>query len=54
MAQNISVSFPDDDDELLEWIEQKSEEGVFANRSHGIVRCVQIVKERHDEKELLV
>lgn len=46
MATRESVYFSDDDQELLDWIDEKVEEGRFASRSHGIRFCIQKTMER--------
>lgn len=53
MAEKLSISIPEDDKELLEWVDEKVEEGAFQGRSHGIRRCIQIVKE-DDRREVVV
>lgn len=45
MAEKISVSFRDEDSELLEWVDDKVEDGVFRSRSHAICYAVKNLKE---------
>lgn len=51
MGQNVSAYFRDSDMELLEWIDEKVEEGKFRNRAHGITRCIRYTKEYGDDIE---
>lgn len=35
MADRVSISVPDRDEDVLQWVDDKVEEGVFRSRSHG-------------------
>ncbi len=35
--------------ELVEWLDDMVEERIFANRSHGVERCVLNYKEEYEE-----
>lgn len=45
MAKTINTSFPDNDEELYEWVVEQAEEGPFANKSHVMRVAVQCLKD---------
>lgn len=45
MGERISIHFTDDSEELLEWVDDRVDEGRFASRSHGIRFCVRKAKD---------
>lgn len=50
MGNTRSIHFPDDDEELEEWIERRVEKGLFNNFSHGVRYCIQnTMKENVEE-----
>lgn len=51
MGQNVSVYFKDNEKELLEWIDDKVEEGKFRNRAHAVTRCIKYTKENGKDIE---
>lgn len=50
MGTRESIYFKEDGDGLLEWIEQKVDEGRFANKSHAVRFCVRKAKEQGIEE----
>jgi len=51
MADTISVSVKDDDQEILEWIERKKDRGEFSSTSHAFVYAVKRLK--NDETDTI-
>lgn len=52
MADTISVSIPDDEKEIMEWVEQQVDEKKFSSVSHAVRYCIHQVKEG-EKKEVL-
>lgn len=50
MAEVVSVSVPNRQEELLEWVDNKVEEGVFRGRSHAFCYAVMKLQERGVEE----
>ena len=49
MKERITITL---DKELLEWLDKKIEDKIFANRSHGFERLImERIKEENEEKE---
>lgn len=47
MGRTVSIHFPNEDEDLYEWMERMHEEGDYANRAH-VVRVA--LKHLRDEK----
>ena len=45
MGTNVSIYFKNQDQDLLEWIDEKVEDGTFRNRAHAVTQCVEYTKE---------
>lgn len=50
MADRVSISVPDSDEDLLEWVDNKVEEGVFRSRSHGFCYAVKHLRDAGKEE----
>lgn len=48
--KKVNVCLPKD---LAEWLEGKVKDGTYASLSHGIRKCVQIVKEQSETLKVL-
>lgn len=46
MGENVSIYFRNEDMDLLEWIDEKVEEGTFRNRAHAVAACVEYTKDK--------
>lgn len=45
MASRVTVSVKSDQEELLEWVDERVEEGVFRSRSHAFCRGLEELKD---------
>lgn len=45
MATRISVSFPNEDEELLEWMEKKVDNREYRNKSEAVREGLRAIKE---------
>lgn len=52
MADRISVSVPDEDWDLIEWVDEMVEKKRFSNRSHAIRYALYRLKE-DDRRDVL-
>jgi len=52
MAETISVSIPDDEKDLLEWVEREVDKKRFSNKSHAIRYALH--KTRESEKNNVI
>lgn len=50
MPRTESVYFPDDDDELAQWIDDRVKDGIFNNFSHGVRYAIKKTKEDNVEE----
>lgn len=54
MAQTVSVSFREDEEDLYEWMEEQWEEGDYRNRSSVIIAALKEKRERDEDVDRYV
>lgn len=52
MAERFSVSVPDDEMDLIEWVDEMVDKKRFSNRSHAIRYALHKIKE-DDKRDVL-